>query len=50
MPIIKKQDGEQELAKLVEAPLAMPTQEKEAEKRPDSEHASAPQRSEAATP
>ena len=50
MPITKKQDGDQGLAKQVEAPLEMPTQEKEAEKRPAPEHASAPQRSEAATP
>lgn len=50
MPITKKQDSDQGLAKQVEAPLEMPTQEKEAEKRPAPEHASAPQRSEAATP
>ena len=50
MPITKKQDDDQGLAKQVEAPLEMPTQEKEAEKRPAPEHASAPQRSEAATP
>lgn len=50
MPITRKQDRDQGLAKQVEAPLAIPTQEKEAEKRSDSEHASAPQRSEAATP
>ena len=40
MPITKKQDGDQGLAKQVEAPLEMPTQEKEAEKRPAPEHAS----------
>ena len=50
MPITKKQDSDQGLTKQVEAPLEMPTQEKEAEKRPAPEHASAPQRSEAATP
>ena len=50
MPIIKKKDGDQKTALQVEAPLEMPTQEKEAEKRPDSEHDSVPRRSETPAP